>query len=386
MKKIMKLITLITIILLGFKFSVISTYASPSNDLIVTCHYHGPCDMIPFSGDNIFGEDNILPGDSFYHKITVVNEDRENDCRDLALTITRYNSNPAEFAGKLFTAIKQDGLAIVGNESGGEADFGYSIQDLFNTTTINFDHSVPASGTSIIDWYVTFDKYSNNYYRLARTEFDFNMVFTCNSYESATQLFIEKSNDTGGASRKPGDLVLYTLVIKTKDINVNDVDVVDLPPSGFKYQGASWTAFSDKRGDLKTGGITGEPVYSPTGKWYLGDMEAEETVTLTYLARIEDFVDNGTYPDLAWAVGEYASSPVYANAGSSPKYFVGTQVIVDTNAIFSMSYKTGMVAGASTSILPATGANGLWLILGGVLTISGLILTGLGIKLRRKNV
>lgn len=383
--KFIKFITIITIIVLSLKFSVLSAYASSSNDLTVTCHYHGPCDMSPFSGDNIFGEEDILPGDSFYHKITVVNEDPENDCRDLALTITRYTSNPSEFAGKLFTAIEKDNNPIIGSETSGEANPGYSLQSLFDAVTVPLG-TVPHNGSSVFDWYVTFDKYATNYYQLARTEFDFNMVFTCNSYETETQLFIEKTNDTGGASRKPGDLVLYTIKVSTRDVEVNNVYVNDLPPDGFKYQSGSWTANSDIRGDLKAGGTTAEPTYASPGKWYLGDMGKDETVTLTYLTRIENFVDNGIYPDLAWAVGDYIGSPVYANADLDPKYFVGTKVEVDSSAESSIQHSSGMVAGASTSILPATGANGLWIILGGVLTISGLILAVLGLKLRRKNV
>ncbi len=211
------------------------------------------------------------------------------------------------------------------------------------------------------------------------------------------ELTIAKWNDVVG-NEEIGNEVLFTIRVTAHDNDVLDVIMTDLFSKGFKYVSGSWTATSDKRGNLKALGTTLEPAYASPGDWDLGDMEAGEVVTLSYLAEITDEIDPGTYKDLAWAQGsDLSENGVLATAeetGYVDTNFVGTQVPVvvdepapETKAKVKTTVEKEEVLGATTE-LPATGSNTLILLT--IMTFMGiglgLVLNGLGVSIKRKKV
>lgn len=202
-------------------------------------------------------------------------------------------------------------------------------------------------------------------------------------------LTISKTNDTGEADRSPGSSILFTITVIATQSAVKNVQVTDLLPDGFKYQGGSWTSDSTVRGDLKASSITTEPTYASPGVWKLGDMIVDEKVTLTYVANISGDQHPGLYYDVAWAQGtSLTSTQILANAinpGFVDDNFVGTQVniVKDTQSGININIERkeeGQVLGAAT--LPATGAQTMWLVIALILLTSGLgaIITGHKIK------
>ncbi len=191
------------------------------------------------------------------------------------------------------------------------------------------------------------------------------------------KLEIQKSNDTGGAGMIAGDTVVFTIKILAPEIiedggiyQIKDVKVRDIMPSGFKYQGGSWTAISSIRGDLKASLVTVDPIYAVdnAGNWLLGDMVEGEVITLTYTTKISLLQDPGLYKDLAWTSGESVlGASVYGNSDSG--IFVGTEVLV----VEPEGIEEGEVLGASIE-LPRTGAQ-TYLTLGALISmILGFIL------------
>ncbi|NMB70130.1 LPXTG cell wall anchor domain-containing protein [candidate division WWE3 bacterium] len=183
------------------------------------------------------------------------------------------------------------------------------------------------------------------------------------------------------------------MTVFTREHPVYNVIVLDLPPGGFTYRPGTWTAVSDIRGNLK-GGITTEPTYHSPGKWELGDMAANETVTLTYVADISTSQQSGEYKDIAWTEGTFADDPesqrVLGNDGTG--FFVGTAAAIDIEDDPKVKVKTQTktkeveeVLGISTT-LPATGANNLWgYTVAGTFGLGALLLI-LGVYLGKKHV
>lgn len=206
--------------------------------------------------------------------------------------------------------------------------------------------------------------------------YDFGNVFI------NPDLTIAKTNDTGGADRNPGANVLFTITVTATQSAVNDVIVKDLPSLGFTYHAGSATAVSSVRGAL-SGALIHE--YASPGIWDLGDMVAGETVTLTYQADISSSIQSGLYRDLAWAQGSnILGGEVVANDDTG--VFVGTDVNIvrsDTSGTSINVVREGQVLGASTE-LPATGASALWLLVAGVLGITGASAMGLGLLILHK--
>lgn len=205
-------------------------------------------------------------------------------------------------------------------------------------------------------------------------------------------LQISKDNDSG-APEIPGNSVFYTITVTAPEgnaTNVEDVEVTDLPPAGFTYQGGSWTASSTNGSHIGLLELT--HIYASPGVWSLGTMIPGEVVTLTYAADISGSQDAGTYNDLAFAQGksivnETDVPDVTANASESTP-FVGTDVEVilpassvevaltntverdvDTKTIT----RTKTVLGAATT-LPYTGASISTILFALMTLLGGLIL------------
>jgi protocatechuate 3,4-dioxygenase beta subunit len=195
-------------------------------------------------------------------------------------------------------------------------------------------------------------------------------------------LTLTKSNDAL-TDQSPGDDVTFTLAITATQSAAYDVVIKDLPAGGFSYQGGTWTAASDIHGPL----AIPEPVYASPGQWQLGDMEQDETITLTYLANINNSQEPGLYQDLAWAQGEdVIGGQTLANLSDDPLYFVGTEVNVVSEEQDPVDVSPqGEVLGASTE-LPATGAQAIWILIGSILILAGLSGITLALKLKRNYV
>ncbi len=216
----------------------------------------------------------------------------------------------------------------------------------------------------------------------------------CNKFINPI-LTITKENNTGGADISPGSGVLYTLTVTATQSAAFNVTVTDLLPAGFTYRAGSWTANSNKRGDIKSPlGPTTEPTYASPGVWKLGNMIKDESVTLTYIADVSSAQQAGLYHDLAWAAGcktDTNCSDVLSNAtdpGFVADHYVGTQVSIVTNTQNGVSHNVintveSQVLGASTE-LPATGANTFWLYVAFALITGGISIGALGWFLRRK--
>lgn len=211
------------------------------------------------------------------------------------------------------------------------------------------------------------------------------------------ELSITKQNNTGGVSKTVGDQVLFTITVSTLNGSPLNVKVVDLLSDGFEYIAGSWTAVSNIRGNLKTLGVTTEPTYASPGTWNLGNMDAEEVVTLTYLANITSSVDAGTYKDLAWAEGENVLGDQVLAQAQNPGFiddnFVGTDVtievdpeapVVDADVEEDVEIITE-VLGAST-YLPATGADTNNLYAAGVIFILGVLSLLLSSLMKRNKI
>ncbi|OGM75495.1 hypothetical protein A2382_00270 [Candidatus Woesebacteria bacterium RIFOXYB1_FULL_38_16] len=348
----MKKVNLLLIILASFLvFGAREVLAE--SDMTVTCDGVGDCVMSPVSGGSLFNETGILPGDSVERILSVINEDQGNSC-ELLMEVTDYEEEPSGFSDRLFTSLQKNGGDVFGSRSGGQALPGISMKNIYQLGLVNLGQ-IEANETANLSWLTTFDLNAGNEFQGAETIFDFEVRFTCGSEEGETLLLLAKSNDTGGASRSPGSEVTYTLTVSALQ-DLSNVVVSDLPPDGFDYVVGSWT------------GTAVEPVYSSPGKWVIGDMLAGQIINLTYKVVINSSVDPGTYPDLAWAKGEYLGGDVYANADSG--FFVGTEVLVNVSAQGSISFE-GQVLGISDEILPATGAETKWLLVGFLLMIFG---------------
>jgi uncharacterized repeat protein (TIGR01451 family)/LPXTG-motif cell wall-anchored protein len=341
----MKKFKIITLTLLLSLASFVFASSTKAENLTITCHDEGPCDMSPAPLTPLFFETNMLPGDSVEQTLEVINEDEDDDC-NLLMQVTSSSQIPPNFAQKLFTSLQKDGSDLFGSRLGSDALAGFTIQDIYNISLLDIG-TLPASSSSLYSWLTTFDIDAGNEFQLAETIFDFEVNFSCGR-EEGPLLLLEKSNDTGGASQSPGDTVTYTLTLTANGANVHSVEVFDLPPESFDYQVSSWT------------GTPTEPTYSSPGVWNVGTILDGETKELTYQVTISSDTQPGVYPDLAWARGEYEESTIYANEDT---YFVGTQVLVNFDQKPSIDHQGQQVLGASTELLPKTGSNTLFLAL-----------------------
>lgn len=216
----------------------------------------------------------------------------------------------------------------------------------------------------------------------------------CNQLQNPI-LTISKSHAASDDVKNPSENVLFTITVTATQSAAFNVFVTDLPANGFTYRTNSWTANSSARGDLKALGITTQPTYASPGVWTLGDMEKDETVTLTYIADISTEQKPGIYKDLAWAYGcrfetdcEVGDANAVLSNAVNPGFiddnFVGTQVEIskDLQSGATLNKTEGEVLGAATE-LPATGANDLWIKLAALLFLVGLGFIAAGKYTRR---
>lgn len=379
---------------------VVATFVAPkalAKEITVTCYQEGTCEMQPSAGDALFDKTeadntNMLPGDNINRTIKFINESSDTCAMYLRkiYNVRLGGTTLADFPSKMFTALETSHGTAFGEVLGGYPTSNKNLQDLIDAEKEEIIH-VPAFSEDSIKWLVRFDPATGNPYQRAEVWFDFDMVFECLAIPASASLTIAKTNLSWPTKLSVGDEVLYQLVVTSKNGAVNNVNVVDAPPETVQYVEGSWTAQSSKRGDIKANGQAVAPSYQSPGIWYVGNMEEDEVVTLTYRAKVLGSATNGTYKDLAWAYGFVAEEPVNdrrvealteevstgerilaastpsafeINGGVITDTFVGTQVLVE-NPVETSTKKIsipteeieGEVLGATTQILPATGAN-----------------------------
>lgn len=208
------------------------------------------------------------------------------------------------------------------------------------------------------------------------------------------QILIEKFNNAAGVLSAGGQVV-YTLRLTVSEEggpSLNTV-VTDLHPEGINYVSGSWSATKNA-----SSFAISEPTYASPGDWSLGDLNPGDVVEMTYLANISSDQDNGIYPDLAWAEGEsVGGAQILAQAGTlgniGDERFVGTEVQIDSRVETRKAFdaekeveEEGEVLGAVSEILPATGAQTIWMILASLLTGFGAISLATAYAIRRKKL
>jgi hypothetical protein len=390
-KQALKILSLLTV-LGGF---ALFTKTSLAKEITVTCYKDGKCEMEPSAGDALFDKNeadntNMLPGDFIYRTLHLINKTNDTcamylkEIRNVRLGATTLK----EFPSKMWTALETSHGIAFGQIIGGYPTNSASLQDLFDVKDFGIT-KVPAFSEEKVNWLVKFDPATGNPYQRAEVWFDFDMVFECQAI-SMKSFTISKDNTSWPAELPLGSEVLYQLVVTTQHGPVQNVHVIDAPPESVHYIYGSWTAVSNIRGDLRANGKATAPSYHSPGIWGIGDMEEDETVTLTYRAIVDDTATSGIYKDLAWAYGYSAEkeerslfdrveasetqnekilatsvdSGFEINGGIVTDTFVGTQILVDEpvepdtkKVSIKTEEKEGEVLGATTQILPATGAN-----------------------------
>ncbi len=215
---------------------------------------------------------------------------------------------------------------------------------------------------------------------------------------------LAKLNDTWPNDKSPGDEVHYKMKLKVSENDIKGLWVTDLLPNGFKYKPGSWSATRN--------GVPfsiDEPVYHSPGKWNVGDAAINDEIVLSYTATVDPSVKPGLYKDLAWAYGcefntdcsltspdKLLATSVDAGVldpGVVTDRFVGTKVAInqETQNTSSTDIKkvekkdsNGDVLGASTSNLPGTGSETIWLYIMSLLSGFGIISILMGLLLKKR--
>jgi hypothetical protein len=211
------------------------------------------------------------------------------------------------------------------------------------------------------------------------------------------KISISKYNNRWPNAITAGSDVLYTLILKVTENNIRGVTVTDLPPLGFKYKSGSY--------QVLVNGVSRnipEPAYHSPGKWFVGDLEKGDVVTLSYLATVDTSIDAGLYKDIAWAYGcsessscsmqsedkllAYSTDSGQSDSGVLTGTFVGSKVKLDpifASQDVNVVREEGQVLGATTE-MPSTGADTIWLYLSLMLSTLGTGLITSGLKKGKK--
>lgn len=346
-------------------------------------------DVVEIVGTNPFiVHTNILPGDTFTDDMTVNN--LTGTPQDIAMGLDIDLSEgivpfpPFELEERITVRIEKVGIGYLILPGPG-GDTVATLQEL-DDTVIDLG-TIAGSSSQLYKISAVFDPNAGNEYQNTKVYFNISMSVDVPNIQGSLRIF--KTNNAVG-TQLPGDIVAYTLMVTALHGDVDGVTLTDLPPAGFVYVHGSGIGAPFIHG------------YASPGVWDLGDMAEGDTVTLTYKTKISSAQDDGLYRDLAFAKGISGGVPVLAADPFNPDpsvdptnptgdNFVGTQVAVATPTSEQVALnedretdtdtKIKRVLGAA--ILPATGANGLWIILAGLLAAIGGSLMYLG--RRKKN-
>lgn len=334
--------------------------------------------------------ENILPGDTFLHPMTVKN--LTGTAQDIGMKLDidlsqGIQNTPYELEERISVTIERMGSGLIILPGPGN-DTVAMLQELHNTL-IDLG-SIPGMSTQEYKITFVFDPNAGNDYQ--NTKVYFNVVIGLEIQEIQASLQLFKENDSVG-DEAPGNEVEYTLRVTALHGDVDDVTVTDLPPEGFEYIAGSGS------------GAPFVHEYASPGVWNLGDMEEGETKTLTYRTRISAAQDDGLYRDLAYARGTtgdgatvLAADPANPHPSVDPTNptgdsFVGTRVAVavdatptvtvpednETKRVEKIKKKIQYVLGAST--LPMTGGDVRIL----MMAVGGIIVGWGAIRLARRH-
>lgn len=187
----------ITFCLVAFMAIVRPGVVFAGTDLTVTCANNGPCNISP-AATPLFDETNMLPGDSYTQHLTIINDDTDDTCfLHMQVTDTTPSGLPVNFAQRIFAAITDGSTNYYGSQVGGEAQPGYTYQDLYDTTSISLGNLGPGTNR-VYTWYATFDITAGNEYQRAQSVFDFAINITCDGGSS------DGGSSDGGSSSSGG--------------------------------------------------------------------------------------------------------------------------------------------------------------------------------------
>lgn len=186
-----------------------------------------------------------------------------------------------------------------------------------------------------------------------------------------------KSNDKLSASI--GEIVTYTLKIKTGERVLSSMTLVDNLPEGFIYQ-------SDSSGVNGGTIVSVEPNLSNNNKtltWNWSSVPSYGEVVVTYQTRIDQANQAASYTNYAWVKGKGSPRTVQSD-------IVESTVIIGASYSFSTQAGENKVLGASTegevlgAILPAAGSETGYTVLAFGMIITGIILDNKKSKRRKK--
>ncbi len=215
--------------------------------------------------------------------------------------------------------------------------------------------------------------------------------FDFHNIQVKPELYISKSNDST-STESVGNLVEYTIKVRVEKNKVKDVNVIDLLPKGFDYQGDGKAYYHDTSADTDTQISPVISGYASPGYWQIGDIEDGDYVKLVYTAKILSEVDAGIYKDLAMA---YGNNEDVRATGEDSEYvndeFVGTTVEIDKEqepdkGKVDIEVNEEEVLGSSDVRLPATGISPVivWTILAGSIIGSLLLIIGGVVNIMKK--
>ena len=211
-------------------------------DFTVTCDdtsgTSGDCVITPNPNQNLFAEYNWLPGDTVTRNFTVDNSGNPDAC-DLVMDTNEETQDPAGFATKLWTVIKYGLADLYGIRNGSDrATNNKTLDDLFNQGDLSLV-VVPAGAIQVYNWTVTFDPDTGNDYQSARTEFDFDLTFTCGQEPSPTPSPTPTpSPSTGKTSSLSAQGVCPNSIYVTFDVENDGVAQEDVSVT-FSYKGGN---------------------------------------------------------------------------------------------------------------------------------------------------
>ena len=162
----------------AFFLSIFISTKSYASDITVTCAEDASCSTSP-SG-SLFSESGMLPGDSVVKTISVINNDSDDTCY-LNMRTENETQNPVEFPSRLFTVIRKKPSSILSGTYASvyEAASTKNLQDIFDLSSLYFEHLPPGGSLTEYEWIVTFDQSAGNEFQEAETLFDFDLVFSC---------------------------------------------------------------------------------------------------------------------------------------------------------------------------------------------------------------
>lgn len=171
-----------------------------STDLTITCQDEGPCEIAP-AATPLFNETNIAPGVTAAQNLTVINDDDDDTCQLTINTTDNSLINPFPLSEVLLTSlVDTTATTYFGSMLGGEAQPGFTFEDLFSAGSLSLVSLSPGGGSETFTWYATFDPNAGNEYQAAVQNFDFGVTFNCGGGNITTTESVAGTSSTSSSS------------------------------------------------------------------------------------------------------------------------------------------------------------------------------------------